>query len=138
MKSTRLRLLQGEELVISNKEITGGSLRNFKKMENRRVIFPIGVNYKTELKKLKKIPVLLKSIIETCDDVEFERVHFREYGTYSLNFEVVYLIKNPSFVKYLDTQQTINFAIKEAFEKEKIELAFPTQTILVNQIDRQT
>jgi small-conductance mechanosensitive channel len=55
-----------------------------------------------------------------------------------LNFEVVYLIKNPSFVKYLDTQQTINFAIKEAFEKEKIELAFPTQTILVNQIDRQT
>jgi small-conductance mechanosensitive channel len=137
MKSTRLKLLQGEELVISNKEITNGILRNFKKMENRRVIFSIGVNYNTALKQLKKIPALLKKIIETCDDVEFERIHFKEYGTFSLNFEVVYLIKNPNFVKYLDTQQTINFAIKEVFEKEKIELAFPTQTIFLNQANKQ-
>jgi small-conductance mechanosensitive channel len=137
MKSTRLKLLQGEELVISNKEITSGSIRNFKKMENRRVIFSIGVNYNTALKDLKKIPALIKKIIDECNDVQFERVHFREYGTFSLNFEVVYLIKNPNFTKYLDTQQTINYGIKEVFEKEKIELAFPTQTIFLNQTNKQ-
>jgi len=134
MKSTRLKLLQGEELVISNKEITGGSLRNFKKMENRRVIFSLGVTYGTSMEKLKKIPALLKNIIDSCDNVEFQRVHFKELGTFSLNFEIVYLLNSPDYVKYLDTQQTINYAIKEAFEKEKIELAFPTQTILVNQL----
>jgi len=133
MKSTRLKLLQGEELVISNKEITGGSLRNFKKMENRRVVFSIAVTYDTTLEKLKKIPALIKKIIEKCDNVQFQRVHFKELGTFSLNFEVVYLLISPDYVKYLDTQQTINYAIKEVFEKEKIELAFPTQTILLNQ-----
>ena len=133
MKSTRLKLLQGEELVVSNKEITSGSIRNFKKMETRRVVFSIGVVYDTPLEKLKKIPTLIKKILETCADVEFQRVHFKEYGTFSLNFEVVYVIKSPDYVKYLDTQQTINYAIKEVFEKEKIDLAVPTQTILVNQ-----
>lgn len=138
MKSTRMKLLQGEELVISNKEITGGSLRNFKKMENRRVVFSIGVTYDTPLEKLKKIPTLVKKIVEKCNDVEFQRAHFKEYGTFSLNFEVVYLMKNPDYLKYLDTQQAINYAIKEVFEKEKIELAFPTQTIFVNQTKTQT
>jgi small-conductance mechanosensitive channel len=133
MKSTRLKLLQGEELVISNKEITGGSLRNFKKMENRRVAFSIAVTYDTPLVKLKKIPSLLKKIVESCDNVEFQRVHFKELGTFSLNFEVVYILKSPDYVKYLDTQQTINYSIKEVFEKEKIDLSFPTQTIMVNQ-----
>jgi small-conductance mechanosensitive channel len=138
MKSTRMKLLQGEELVISNKEITGGSLRNFKKMENRRVVFSIGVTYDTPLEKLKKIPTLIKKIVEKCNDIEFQRVHFKEYGMFSLNFEVVYLMKNPDYLKYLDTQQAINYAIKEVFEKEKIELAFPTQTIFVNQTKIQT
>jgi small-conductance mechanosensitive channel len=138
MKSTRMKLLQGEELVISNKEITNGSLRNFKKMENRRVVFSIGVAYNTSLEKLKKIPTLVKKIIEKCDNIEFQRVHFKDYGTFSLNFEVVYLMKSPDYVKYLDTQQTINYAIKEVFDKEKIELAYPTQTIFVNQTKTQT
>ena len=133
MKSTRLKLLQGEELVVSNKEITGGSLRNFKKMENRRVVFSIAVTYDTPLDKLKKIPGILKNIIESCENVEFQRAHFKELGSFSLNFEIVYNLKSPDYVKYLDTQQTINYAIKEIFEKEHIDLAFPTQTILLNQ-----
>jgi small-conductance mechanosensitive channel len=137
MKSTRLKLLQGEELVVSNKEITNGSLRNFKKMDNRRIVFSIAVVYDTPLQKLKKIPALIKTIIEKCDNVEFQRVHFKELGTFSLNFEIVYLLKSPDYVKYLDTQQTINYAIKEVFEKERIELAFPTQTILFNQANKQ-
>lgn len=132
MKSTRVRLLRGEELVVSNKEITSGSIRNFKKMQNRRVIFPIGVTYNTPVEKLKKIPTLVKKIIGKNDGMVFERAHFKELGTYSLNFEIVYLIKDPGYVKYLDIQQAINYAIMEAFEKEHIELAFPTQTILVN------
>ena len=75
----------------------------------------------------------MKTVIEKCENVEFQRAHFKEMGTFSLNFEIVYILNNPDYVKYLDTQQTINYAIKEAFEKENIQLAFPTQTIMVNQ-----
>ena len=132
MKSTRLKLLQGEELIVSNKEITSGSIRNFKKMERRRAAFTIGVTYDTTLEQLKKIPEMMKNIIDNIKDVEFQRCYFTQYGPSSLNFEIVYLLKYPEYVKYLETQQAINFAIKEAFEKEHIDIAFPTQTIILN------
>lgn len=138
MKSTRIKLLQGEELVVSNKEITGGSIRNFKKMDIRRVIFTIGVTYQTPLDALKKIPLILQDIIKGFDQVEFERVHLKQFGQFSLNFEIAYVIKTPDYTKYLDIQQAINFKILEAFEKEHIELAYPTQTIVVREPEKNS
>ena len=135
MKSTRVQLLQGEELVLSNKELTTASIRNFKKMRKRRINFGFGVTYDTSLAKLKKIPDIIADIIDS-EKLEFvdrlDRVHFTEFGDFSLNFDVVYYLKTQDYAKYMDTQQEINFRIKEAFEKEKIEMAFPTQTIFVN------
>ena len=135
MKSTRVQLLQGEELVLPNSELTKASVRNFKKMKKRRINFTFGVTYDTPLKKLKKIPDIIKDIIdpEKLEHVDkLDRVHFTEFGDFSLNFEVVYYVKTQDYMKYRDTQQTINFNIKEAFEKEGIEMAFPTQTIYLN------
>ncbi|RLF38896.1 MAG: mechanosensitive ion channel family protein [Thermoplasmata archaeon] len=135
IKSTRIQLLQGEELVISNRELTTAKIRNFKRMEKRRVVFTIGVTYDTPLEKLKKIPEIIREIInpEKLPDVDrLDRVHFKEFGPYSLNFEIVYYLKTRDYMKYMDTQQAINFAIKEAFEKEGIEMAFPTQTIYLS------
>jgi small-conductance mechanosensitive channel len=134
MKSTRVQLLQGEELVLPNSELTKASVRNFKKMKKRRINFSFGVTYDTPLKKLKKIPDIIKDIIdpEKLEHVDkIDRVHFTEFGDFSLNFEVVYYVKTQDYMKYRDTQQTINFKIKEAFEKEDIEMAFPTQTIFL-------
>ena len=135
MKSTRVQLLQGEELVLANSELTKANIRNFKKMKKRRINFSFGVTYDTSTKKLKKIPDIIRDIInpEKLAYVDrLDRVHFTEFGDFSLNFDIVYYIKTKDYVKYRDTQQEINFAIKEAFEKEGIEMAFPTQTIFVN------
>ncbi|UCH72192.1 MAG: mechanosensitive ion channel [Thermoplasmatales archaeon] len=135
MKSTRVQLLQGEELVLANSELTKTSIRNFKKMRKRRISFSFGVTYDTPSKKLKKIPEIIKTIInpEKLKYIDnLDRVHFTEFGDFSLNFEVVYYIKNKDYDIYRDTQQAINFAIKDAFEKEGIEMAFPTQTIFLN------
>ena len=135
MKSTRVQLLQGEELVLSNRELTSVSVRNFKKMEKRRISFDFGVTYGTPTQKLKKIPDIIKDIIDH-KKLEFvdslDRVHFTEFGDFSLNFSVIYYLSTKDYAKYKDTQQEINFAIKEAFEKEGIEMAFPTQTIFLN------
>jgi len=134
MKSTRVLLLQGEELVLANSELTKASVRNFKKMKKRRISFSFGVTYGTPTKKLKKIPGIIKDIISS-DKLEYvdrlDRVHFSEFGDFSLNFDIIYYMKTQDYVKYKDTQQEINFAIKEAFEKEGIEMAFPTQTIFL-------
>lgn len=135
MKSTRVQLLQGEELVLSNKELTTASIRNFKKMKRRRISFTFGVTYDTSSQKLKKIPDIIRSIIdpEKLDQVHsLDRVHFTKFGDFSLNFEVVYYLRTQDYNKYMDTQQSINFAIKDAFEKEGIEMAFPTQTIYLS------
>ncbi|MCW4018229.1 MAG: mechanosensitive ion channel family protein [Candidatus Bathyarchaeota archaeon] len=132
IKSTRLKLLQGEELVISNQELTSAQVRNFKKLQKRRVVFTIGVVYGTPSEKLKKIPKIVGDIIKATDFAELDRVHFYEFGDFSLKFEIVYYVSVGDYVKYMDTQQAINFAIKEAFEKEDIEMAFPTQTIFMS------
>ena len=132
IKSTRLQLLQGEELVISNRELTTTRVRNFRKLKRRRVVFVVKVSCDTPLKKLKKIPAIISKIITKMDLVELDRVHFSEFAEFSFDFLVVYYMKTDDYVKYMDTQQEINFAIIEAFEKEGIEMPFPTQTIFLN------
>ncbi|MCH7491970.1 mechanosensitive ion channel family protein [Patescibacteria group bacterium] len=129
IKTTRLKALQGEELVISNQELTNAQIQNFKKMNERRINFSIGLTYDTSTEKLKKVPEMIKKIIESTEGARFDRVHFKEFGDFSLNFEIVYFIKSSDFQKYMNVQQSINFEIKSIFEKEGITMAFPTQTI---------
>jgi small-conductance mechanosensitive channel len=131
VRSTRLQLLQGEELVISNKELTGGSVRNFRKLEKRRVTFNIGVTYETSSEKLRKIPGIITEIIKNVDLTTFDRVHFTEFADFSLKFLIVYYVNSADWGEYLVTQEKINFAIKEAFEREGIEMAYPTSTVFV-------
>ena len=132
IKSTRVQLLQGEELVLANSVLTNKSLRNFKKLRKRRIVFHFGVTYDTPIEKLKKIPDMVRKIVDGNELATVDRIHFKEFGDFSLNFEIVYYMNSKDYAKYMDTQQEINFAIKEAFEKEGIEMAFPTQTIFLN------
>lgn len=131
IKTTRIQTLQGQELVISNKELTETRVHNYKKMERRRIAFTFGVEYDTKLKKLEKILEIVKEIFKKIKIADLNRVHFKQFGDFSLNFEVVYYVNKPDYLVYMDTQQEINFALKEGFEKEGIEFAFPTQTLFV-------
>jgi small-conductance mechanosensitive channel len=134
VKTTRLRALQGEEVVMPNKELTGAKIQNFKKMEKRRVDFTFGIVYETPVEKLKKIPGTIKEIFDSISLAALDRVHFKEFGDFALVFEVVYYVESPDYNRYMDIQQEINLKIKEKFEKEGIVFAYPTQTIFVNQI----
>jgi small-conductance mechanosensitive channel len=131
MKSTRIKLLRGEELVISNRTILDKSIHNYKKLQKRRIVFSVGVTYGTSIEKLRKIEDMIREVIGKCELCQIDRIHFREFGAFSLNFEIVYFIASSDYNKYMDTQQQINFGIAEAFEKEQIEFAFPTQTIFL-------
>jgi len=131
LKTTRIRSLSGEEIILSNSDLTSSRVKNFKRMPTRRVIFKIGVTYETPIEKLKKIPDIIKNIFESLKDVKLERVHFVSYGDFALNYEIAYLVLSSDYIKYMDLQQEINFKIKEEFEKLKIEFAYPTQTLFI-------
>ncbi len=129
IKSTRLRTLQGQELVISNKELTESRVHNYRRMNRRRISFDFGVEYGTSDEKMAKIPLMVKEIIDSQELAETDRVHFKELGPYSLNFEVVYYVNDPDYNLYMDIQQSINLALKKKFAEEKILFAFPRQDI---------
>lgn len=132
IKTTRIRSLGGEQLIFSNSDLTSTRLRNYKRMEKRRVVFKIGVTYQTGVEKLKEIPAMIKNIIESRKDVTFDRAHFASYGDFSLIFETVYHVLSSDYNRYMDIQQEINLRIKEEFEKQGIEFAYPTQTLFLN------
>lgn len=129
IKTTRLRSLSGEQLIFANTDLTNSRVRNYKRMENRRVQFSIGVTYDTPLHKLKEIPGLIKNNIDNVQNVIFERAHFFAFADFSLNYEIVYYVTGRDYNKYMDVQQEINFLLKEEFDKKEIEFAFPTQTL---------
>lgn len=129
IKTTRIRSISGEQLIFSNKDLTSSRVRNYKRMQNRRIVFSIGVTYDTPIDKLKEIPSLIKQIIDDVDDTQFDRAHFFEFADSSLNFEVVYYVLSQDYSVYMNVQQAINFALKEAFDTCGIEFAFPTQTL---------
>lgn len=131
LKTTRVRSLSGEQLIFSNNDLLKSRIRNFKRMYERRVVFTIGVTYQTPHEKLAKIPQMIREIIEAQSPVRFDRAHFKDYGNFSLNYEMVYWVLSPDYNTYMDIQQNINLALYKRFEGEGIEFAYPTQTLYV-------
>jgi len=132
IKTTRLRSLGGEQLVLSNTDLTNSRVHNYKRMERRRIVFKLGVVYKTKTEQLSEIPKIVKEIIEGIKDTSFDRGHFSSYGDFSLIFEFVYYVMSADYNKYADIQQEINLKIYKDFERRGIEFAFPTQRLYLN------
>lgn len=132
LKTTRIKSLWGEQLVFSNGDLLGSRIKNYKKMKDRRVSFTLGVTYQTPHAKLAAIPDLIREIVSSKEKVRFDRAHFASYGDSALNFAVVYHVLDPGYGLFMDIQQAINLQIFKKFEEEKIEFAYPTQTIYVN------
>jgi small-conductance mechanosensitive channel len=133
LKTTRVRSLSGEQLIFSNSDLLQSRIRNYGRMYERRVVFNLGVTYSTPRDKLKRIPDIIRQAINAQDNTRFDRSHFMKYGDYALLFETVYYVKSPDYNIYMDIQQSIYFAIHEAFEQEQIDFAYPTQKLFVAQ-----
>lgn len=131
IKTTRIRTLQGEELVVSNAELTTARVQNFKKMQRRRIVSQFGVTYETAHEQVKAIPGMVARIFEALDGGTLDRVHFTTFGDSALLFEVVYYVESPDYTEFLDTQQQFNFDLMDKFSEVGIDFAYPTQTLFV-------
>jgi small-conductance mechanosensitive channel len=129
LKTTRVRSLSGEQLVFANNDLLKSRIRNFKRMNERRAAFGIGVTYQTPAEKLAAIPAMLREAVEAQSPTRFDRAHFKQYGDSALLFEVVYYVLSPDYNLYMDIQQAINLAVFRRFAEEQIEFAHPTYTV---------
>jgi len=131
LKTTRVRALSGEQLVFSNSDLLNSRVRNFKRMDERRILFTFGLQYDTGYEKLKQIPGIVQEIIEGVENARFDRAHFAEFADSSLEFEVVYFMTVPDFGQYRDAQQAINLELYRRVEELGAAFAFPTRTLHV-------
>ena len=129
VRSTHLRSLRGEVVVMNNSALTNATVLNFADMSNRRMIYALGVTYDTTVDQMKAIPAMVEAIINEIPNTNFNRCHFTEFGDSSLNFELVYYIDTRDYTIALNAQQAINLGIMESFAREGIEFAFPSQTL---------
>ncbi len=132
IKTTRIRTLQGQELVVSNRELTATQVHNYRKMQERRIVFNFGITYETDYNKLKKVNKIVNKIFNNIKKARLDRVHFHEFGEFSLNYEVVYYVLSKDYYDYMDTQETVNLALFREFEKEGISFAYPTKRVLLD------
>lgn len=131
IKSTRLRSVTGEMLLISNTDLTKSRIQNFRAAKKRRCLMTLGVVYSTSPEKLRQLPDIIQKVVESVPETEFQRVHFSEFASSSLNFELAYFVLTNEYTDYVKTVQEVNFRIVEAIKGAGVEFAYPTQTLYV-------
>lgn len=136
IKTTRLRSLTGEQVVVSNKSLLESQIRNFKRMSQRRAVQRFGVVYSTSAEKLALIPVWIRELVQRYEKLIFDRCHFIGYGDSALDFELVFFVADTEYNVYMDIQQSLLLDIFKKFADEKIDFAFPTQTLHVESLPR--
>jgi small-conductance mechanosensitive channel len=129
LKTTRVRGLGGEQVVFSNGELLKSRIHNHKRMQTRRVAFVLRVAYGMPEDLLCRIPHIIREIIASKPNIDFERAHFFAWGQWSLDFEVVYHYRSPDYILHMDAQQDIFLEIYRRFQQEGIEFAHPLSIV---------
>ena len=131
LKTTRIRSLGGEQIIMSNSDLIAARIRNMKRMHERRIAFVLGLPLFTRGKDMKKAVSLISAIISSKERVRFERCHFMNITRVSLDIETVYWVLTDDYNIHMDIQQDILLDIQRAFEAEKLSFAVPVQNVSV-------
>jgi small-conductance mechanosensitive channel len=131
LKTTRVRSLSGEQLVFSNAELLKARIRNFGRMQERRVVFTLAIEYSTPPALVERVPALVREIVAAEAMTRFDRSHLSGFGDSALLVETVYFVLSADYLVHADIQQRIFLAVLRAFEAEGIAFAFPTRSVVV-------
>ena len=126
LKTTRLRSITGEQVIISNTNLLDKQVRNLTGLPKRRIRFPIGVTYQTTPEQLDAIPDMFRSIVEE-HGYRYVRCGFIGFGDSSLDFRMEFEIFSSKWDEIFSGRHAIGLAIVSRFAAEGIEFAYPTQ-----------
>ncbi len=129
VKSTRLRSLSGEQIILSNADLLRSRVRNYGRMLERRVVMAHTITLETPIELVKAVPTIIRAAIEAQEDTRFDRSHFAKHDAGALNFESVFYVLSADYNRYMDIQQAINLRIHEEFGARGIKFAYPTQML---------
>lgn len=129
IKSTRIQSLSGEELSVSNALLLKERVHNYSRMRERRIAFGFRVAADTPRASAERIVLTLRRDIGAMDRVRLDRGHMTGFGEYSLDFEFVYHVLDPSFALYRDIQQKIDFHVMDLLEQMDVKLALPARVV---------
>lgn len=124
LKTTRIRSLDGEQIIFSNTELLKGRIRNYKRMFERRAVFTFTLGHDTPFDVLSELPARIKESIEKLPKVRFDRCHFVKIIDLGFVFESVYLVLVPDYNQYMDIQQRINLDLLKTIAEMKTKFAF--------------
>ena len=131
LKTTRLRSVSGEQIIIGNGDLLKSRLRNFRRMYQRRVAFNLDVAFDTPADIVATLPKMVQAIVTAQSPARFERCHVASFTEWAIRVEVVYFVLDPDYVRYMDIQQAINLEVLRRFSAQGVRFAVPTRTIRV-------
>ncbi|MEX2055101.1 MAG: mechanosensitive ion channel family protein [Candidatus Andersenbacteria bacterium] len=127
IKTTRIKSIEGEEIIISNRELTSDRIQNYRRLTERRVALTIGVHHRTPTNTIKKVPQIIEQCVTAIPATRFGRAHLYSFDTAGIAFRVVFYVTAPDVQAYLDARQAVHVKLKETFEGSGIVLAYPSQ-----------
>ena len=137
LKSTRIRSLQGEQVVMSNTDLLKQTINNYRLLTERRIVFGFGVSLDATADQAEAIPLIVRKVIESHEALRFDRAHFKAFGAHALEYEVVYIVLDPAYGVYMDMQQSINLALMREFEALGVAFAVPARTLHIATVPAQ-
>ncbi len=137
LKTTRIRALSGEQVVISNTELLKQTINNYKRMEQRRVVFKFRLTYGTTPEQAEAVPGIVRRAIESQDKTRFDRAHFQGFGDSALEFEVVYFVLSADYNIYMDIQQRINLTLLRELRQLGVDFGLPARTLQMPGLEAQ-
>jgi len=127
LRHTTIRNLDKRKVIIPNSKISKGVVVNISSAPARKMMIDLGLTYETPAAKVKKAIAIVTDIVNKHPDCEKDPiVQFSEFKDFSLNILVIYYAAND---KWFQARHDVNMAIKEAFDKNKIDFAYPTQLV---------
>jgi small-conductance mechanosensitive channel len=128
LKTVRVRLLSGEQLVVGNTQLLGQEISNLKRIEERRIVLPFGIVYQTDPAMMEKLPQEIKALVDPIPYARFDRAVFTGFGASSLDFELIFFVETPDLQVMLQVRHAIGVALVRRFAELGVEFAYPTQT----------
>ncbi|PTQ09911.1 mechanosensitive ion channel protein MscS [Sphingomonas oleivorans] len=128
LKTTRVRALTGEEVVISNTNLLNKELHNMARLARRRHVLTLGVTYQTPPEVCARIPTLAREIVEAHDKCKLVRCGMTNFNSSSLDFELQFDVMSEIYEEIFEARHKVCIAILKRFNAEGIDFAYPTQT----------
>lgn len=128
LKTTRIRSLSGEEVVVSNAKLLDERIHNFALLDHRRIVTILGIVYQTPPDLIARIPDIVRQAVGAQPHATLVRCGMVGFGASSLDFEVQFDIHTPDFELTFTTRHAIFTSILKAFAEAGIAFAYPTQT----------